>query len=172
MCIRDSISSHRKSENPPADFITMLLQAKDADTGEQMSDLQIRDEAITIFAAGHETSSNALTWTLYLLSQHPKIVEKIREEVATVFGNKKPSFKDIMQLTYTKQVIDEGMRIYPPAYAVGREAAMDDEIKGVAIPKKSILFLSIAAAHKNEACLLYTSPSPRDATLSRMPSSA
>ena len=144
------IDLHRKSENPPADFITMLLQAEDADTGERMSDLQIRDEAITIFGAGHETSSNALTWTLYLLSQHPEVVEKIREEVDSIFGNRKPTFQEIMQLTYTKQVIDEGMRLYPPAYAVGREASVDDEIMGVPIPKRTIMFLSIAAAHKNE----------------------
>ncbi len=144
------IDLHRKSENPPADFITMLLQAEDAETGERMNDVQVRDEAITIFAAGHETSSNALTWTYYLLSQHPEIVEKIRAEVDAVIGDRKPTFSEIMRLTYTKQVIDEGMRLYPPAYAVGREAAVDDEILGEKIPKKSIVFLSIAAAHRNE----------------------
>lgn len=144
------IDEHKKNPDPPADFLTLLLQTKDADTGEGMSDLQIRDEAITIFAAGHETSANALSWTIYLLSQHPDIARKVREEAENVFGDKKPEFADIQKLSYAKQVIEESMRLYPPAYAVGREAAIDDEILGEPIPKKSIVFIGIHALHHSE----------------------
>lgn len=143
------INEHRNAENPPADFITMLLDAEDAETGERMSDLQIRDEAITIFAAGHETSANALAWTFYLLSQHPEIFQKLKKEAQDVLGDRKPQFTDIQQLSYAKQVIEEGMRLYPPAYAVGRESIEEDEILGEKIPKKAVVFVSIAAAQRD-----------------------
>lgn len=143
------IDGHRNDDNPPADFITLLLQAEDAETGEKMSDLQIRDEAITIFAAGHETSANALCWTTYLLSQHPEIFKKLKAEAQAVFGDRVPQFEDITKLTYAKQVINEGMRLYPPAYVVGREPIEEDEILGTKIPKKSIMLVSIMAAHRN-----------------------
>lgn len=144
------IRQHREAANPPDDFLTMLIHSKDADTGESMSDEEIRDETITLFAAGHETSSNALAWTAYLLSQNPDIYRKVKEEAERVIGNKKPQFADIQQLTYTKQVIEEGMRLYSPAYAVGREAAVDTEVLGTKIPKKSIMFISISAAHRSK----------------------
>ncbi len=129
------------------DLLTMLLEARDEDTGEGMSDRQLRDEAITIFAAGHETSANAMSWTLYLLAKHPEVMERLRLEVAEVLGDRPPTFADLRRLQYTRQVIEEGMRMYPPAWAVGREAIDADEIAGQYIPRKSIIFISIYALH-------------------------
>lgn len=147
--VLELIKERRNDPNPPADLLTMLLMAKDEDTGEGMTDQQLRDEAITIYSAGHETSANALAWTLYLLVDKPKIVEKIRAEVNINLGDKLPTFEDLRNLKYTKQVIEEGMRLYPPAYAIGRESIKADKILGYPIPRKSILFISIYAVHRN-----------------------
>lgn len=141
------IQQHREAVTPPDDFLTMLIQAKDADTGETMSNTQIRDETITLFAAGHETSANALSWALMLLSQHPEVVENMRSEIQEVVGNRSIQFAELQQLQYTRRVIEESMRLFPPAYAVGREAAVDEEILGEKIPRKAIVFISIYAVH-------------------------
>lgn len=143
------IEERRKDPNPPADLLTMLLMARDEDTGEGMSDKQLRDEAITLYSAGHETSANALVWTLYLLAQHPEIVEKLRDEVQNVLGDRSPKFEDLRALQYTKQVVEEGMRLYPPAYAIGRESQEKDAILGYEIPPKSIIFISIYAIQRD-----------------------
>lgn len=143
------IEARRDMENPPNDLLTLLLQAKDEDTGEGMSDQQLRDEAVTLFAAGHETSSNGLTWTIYLLSQHPDVVKKMRAEIERVIGQRMPTFDDLRQLSYTMQVIQEGMRLYPPGFAIGREPVSDDLIQGEHIPAGSVIFISIAAIHRD-----------------------
>ncbi len=143
------INQRRESGAPSNDFLGMLLDAKYEDTGEPMSDQQLRDEAITLFAAGHETSSNGLSWIFYLLTQNPDVLKKLREELDQELGNKTPSFEDLRKLSYTMQVIQEGMRLYPPAFAIGREPVEDDEINGVHIPKGSVVFVSIAGLHRD-----------------------
>lgn len=147
--LQELIVARRNSDDPPADLLTMLLEARDEETGEGMSDRQLRDEAITIFAAGHETSANGLAWTLYLLAQHPAVFAKVRAEAQRVLGDGLPGFEDLRDLQYTRQVIEEGMRLYPPAWAIGREAIGADEVLGQMIPKKSILFISIYALHRH-----------------------
>lgn len=143
------IEERRKEQQPANDLLSMLLHSRYEDTGEPMSDKQLRDEAITLFAAGHETSSNGLSWIFYLLSQHRDIFQKLKSEVDIVLGDKTPAFEDLRKLTYTMQVINEGMRLYPPAFAVGREPLEDDEILGVHIPKGSVVFLSICGVHRD-----------------------
>ncbi|HFA50916.1 MAG TPA: cytochrome P450 [Bacteroidetes bacterium] len=143
------INERRKNPQPVNDLLSMLLHARYEDTGEPMDDRQVRDEAVTLFAAGHETSSNALAWTLYLLAQHPEILKKLRKEVDETLGGKTPAFSDLRKLGYTMQVIQEGMRLYPPAFAIGREPLADDEILGVKIPKGSVMFLSICGLHRD-----------------------
>ena len=143
------INERRKDEHPINDLLSMLLLSRYEDTGEPMDDQQLRDEAITLFAAGHETSSNALAWTLYLLAQHPAVLQKLRQEVDTVLDDHPPSFEDLRKLTYTMQVIQEGMRLYPPAFAIGREPLADDEVLGVKIPKGSVVFISISGVHRD-----------------------
>ena len=146
--IYELIDSRKSEKNPPNDLLTMLISAKD-EAGEGMSNEQLRDEAVTIFAAGHETSANALAWTFYLLSQHPDIVKKMRQELDEVLGGRTPKFTDLRQLQYTKQVIEEGMRLYPPAHAVGREAIEDDVINGEKVKKNTIVLVSIYALHRS-----------------------
>ncbi len=143
------IEERRAQADPPADLLTMLLQTRDEDTGETMTDQQLRDEAVTLFAAGHETSSNALAWMLFLLAQNPEILKKLRLEIGTVLGDRTPTFEELRKLTYTMQVIQEGMRLYPPAFAIGRQPVEDDEILGQKIPAGSVVFLSIGALHRD-----------------------
>ena len=143
------INERRKENQPVNDLLSMLLHSRYEDTGEPMSDQQLRDEAVTLFAAGHETSSNGLAWMFYLLAQHPDILQKLKSEVDEVLAAGTPSFGDLRKLTYTMQVIQEGMRLYPPAFAVGREPLEDDEVLGVKIPKGSVVFISICGIHRN-----------------------
>ena len=146
----DIIEERRQTKEKPIDLLTMLLEATDNESGDSMTNRQLRDELVTIHAAGHETSSNALSWTLYLLARNPSVLTKLRTETQTVLGNKShPDFTDLRNLPYTKQVIEEGMRLYPPAYAVGRTNIEKDEILGQAIPANSVFVLSIYALHQD-----------------------
>ncbi len=141
-----------RRENGPSkdDLLQMLLDARYEDTGEGMSDQQIKDESFVLFAAGHETTANALSWTLYLLCKHPEVVQKIRQEAAEVLGDKKPSFSDLPRLTYLMQVIEESMRLYPPAWITDRTAIEDDEFQGVHISKGSMVVPFIYGVHHAE----------------------
>ncbi len=145
------IEERRKMTERPADLLTMLIESTDSETGEGMSDLQLRDEIATLYIAGHETSANALAWTIYELSQKPEIIAKLREEEERVLNGRTPNFQDIMQLTYTKQVLDEGMRLYPPAYVISRLAIEDDIVEGVKVKKDENIYMSIYALHRNPA---------------------
>jgi cytochrome P450 len=142
------INERRRSGGGPEDLLSMLLNARDADTGEAMTDKQLRDEVLTIFVAGHETTANALAWTFYLLSKFPSAARKIRAELAEVLGGRSPSVEDLPQLKYTSMVVDESMRLYPPAWMFTRAAREDDEIGGYFIPKGSFLFLSPYIVHR------------------------
>ncbi len=145
--VYDIIKKRRASKEEHNDLLQLLLDSTDEDTGEQMNDVQIRDETTTMFAAGHETSANGLNWLLLELSKRPEIVAKIREEAA-LFDNV-PTFEQLMQLTYTKQVVEEGLRLYPPAWALGRQPIGDDEVNSYKFDKKTSIFLSIYGLHRN-----------------------
>jgi cytochrome P450 len=131
------------------DLLSMLLQARDADTGEGMSDRQLRDEVMTIFLAGHETTANALTWTWYLLSRNPEAEARLHDELDRVLGGRTPSFADLRELPYSRMVIEETLRLYPPAWAIGRFAAGDDEVGGYRIPATSQLVMSPYVTHRH-----------------------
>jgi cytochrome P450 len=147
------IQARRADPNLPqrADLLSTLLQAKDEDTGEQMTDKQLRDEALTLFLAGHETTASALSWTLALLSQHPDVERRVRAEVRAALGDAPPTFEDLPRLTYTGQVIDEAMRLYPPAWTLARRALEEDTIQGVHIPKRAYVLLCPYATHRHPA---------------------
>ncbi len=147
--IYSMIEDRRQSGEVHPDLLSMLMNSVDAETGERMSDEQLRDEVITIFAAGHETSANALSWTFYLLSQHPEVVKKLRTEVAEVLGDRTPGFNELRNLKYTKQVLDESMRLYPPAWAIGRECLADDVLLGHPIKKGTATVMSVLGLHRN-----------------------
>ena len=134
--IRDRRSTSERGD----DLLSMLIDAKD-EAGEAMSDRQLRDEAITLFLAGHETTAIALSWTWYLLSQHPEIAAKLHEELARVLGDRPPTADDVPRLEYTNRIVLESMRLYPPAYGFGREAVEDCEIGGYHIPKGSTIHM-------------------------------
>jgi cytochrome P450 len=145
------IGERRRDPSPPSDLLTMLLSARDEDTGQAMSDLALRDELVTLFAAGHETSATSLSWTLWLLAQHPGIVQRLRNEADEVLAGPghMPTFEDLRRLPFTTQVIQESMRLYPPGFAIGRQALAPDEVLGTRVPKGSILFISIGALHRD-----------------------
>lgn len=144
------IAERRRGETAVdhGDLLSMLLLAQGED-GSLMSDQQVLDEAVTLFAAGHETTSNALTWTWYLLSQHPEVEERLHEEVDGVLNGRLPTFHDLPNLPYTAMVIKEALRLYPPAWVLnGRSPLTDTEIGGYPIKKGSIVFISPYAMHR------------------------
>jgi cytochrome P450 len=125
------------------DLLSMMLAAQDAEgDGGSMTDEQLRDEAMTLFLAGHETTSNALTWTWYLLSQHPAVEARMHEEIDRVLGNRRATADDLPALPYTRMVLTESMRLYPPAYAIGRRALEDYEVEGFVIPRGCLVVVS------------------------------
>lgn len=144
--IKNLIKERRASPEDTGDLMSMLLQAKDVD-GSPMTDSQIRDEVLITFAAGHETTANALTWTWYLLSQNPSAEQKMHEEVKSVVGPRYPSWEDLPRLEYTTKVLTESMRLYPPAWVVPREATTDVQIGGYFIPRGSQVILSQYVTH-------------------------
>ncbi|MFO0658430.1 MAG: cytochrome P450 [Polyangiaceae bacterium] len=143
------IEQRRREKDHGTDLIGLLMSARDEETGEGMTDAQLRDEVITIFIAGHETTANALTWTLHLLSTHPHVERELREELANVLGGRSPTPEDLPRLNYTKMVIQESMRLYPPAWTIGRGVEQDDEIGGYKIPAGSMVIVSPYLVHHN-----------------------
>ena len=133
------IAERRASGRDEGDLLSMLLQAQD-DDGSQMTDSQLRDEVMTLFLAGHETTALTLSWAWYLLALNPEAEQKFHDELETVLGGRPPTFSDLPQLTYTDKIARESMRLYPPAYGVGRQAIEDCDIGGFRIPAKSQVF--------------------------------
>ncbi len=129
------------------DLLQMLLDARYEDTGEGMTEQQLLDEMKILFVAGHETSANALAWTWYLLAQHPEIAAKARLEIETASQGGLPSFGMLSQLPYTTQIIEESMRLYPPAWITDRMAVEDDTFQGVAIPKGTYIVTYFYGVH-------------------------
>jgi cytochrome P450 len=142
------IEERRRSGRDHGDLLSMLLLAQDTEgDGGQMTDAQLRDELLTIFLAGHETTANAMTWTWYLLSQNPEVDSKLHEELAEVLGGRLPVFDDVARLKFTEMVLSESMRLYPPAWAIGRMALNDCEIGGYVVPKNSLVLMSQFVMH-------------------------
>jgi cytochrome P450 len=142
------IAQRRQTKEDTGDMLSMLLTAQDDDASE-MTDKQVRDETMTFFSAGHETTSNALAWTFYLLSQHPAQWDLLRAELDRVLGGRAPTVDDLAQLPYTDMVIKEAMRLYPPAWAIGRTAAADFEVEGYRLPKGQVVLMSQWVMHRN-----------------------
>ena len=142
------IEQRRKSGSDQGDLLSMLLLAQDEDDGGQMTDRQVRDEAVTLFLAGHETTANTLAWTFYLLAKHPEVEAKLVAELDRVLAGRKPTLQDLGQLTYTDWIIKEAMRLYPPAWALNiRTPQVDVEIDGYTIPRGSSVFISPYVMH-------------------------
>lgn len=144
------INERRASREDRGDLLSMLLLATDTEgDGTGMSDRQLRDEAMTIFLAGHETTANALTWTWYLLSQHAEVEARLHEEIDTVLQGRLPTAEDFPRLPFTEMVLAEAMRLYPPAWAIGRRAIADYRIGEYTIPARTIILMSPYVMHRN-----------------------
>lgn len=144
---RQLIAKRRASGIQRDDLMQMLLDSRYEDTEEGMTDQQLIDEAAILFVAGHETSANTLSWTLYLLAQHPDVLKKVKAELNTVCPGRAPTFAELRQLTYLTQVINESMRLYPPAWITDRVPLEDDQVNGITIPKGTMVSVFIYGLH-------------------------
>ena len=141
------IEERRASPGEKSDLLSMLLEAQDEEGGEVMSDLQVRDEALTLFLAGQESTANSLVWTWYLISTHPEVEKKVHEEVDSVLNGRLPTLDDLGKLSYTQNVFKEALRLYPPAWAVARHVKEDYEVGGYVIPAGADIFMSQYVVH-------------------------
>ena len=144
--IRDRRTSTSTSAEDAGDLLGTLLSVRD-ENGKPMTDQQLRDETLTLLLAGHETTSTALTWTWYLLSQHPEVEQKLHAELKKVLGERPPTPEDLPRLPYTERVVKESLRLYPPASAILRLAVEESEIGGYRIPKNSSIGMSAWVTH-------------------------
>lgn len=139
----------RDPGNGPKDLLARLIAARDEQTGGGMSAQEVRDQVITIFLAGHETTAMAMTWTWFLLSQHPAEEAKLHAELDAVLGGRVPNHDDLSKLTYTRMVVEEAMRIYPPVHTMARQAMADDTLVGRHIPKGSTVMIVPWLLHRH-----------------------
>ncbi|HTU18203.1 MAG TPA: cytochrome P450 [Gemmataceae bacterium] len=139
----------RRVEGEQKDLLSILLHARHESDGTGMTDQQLRDEAMTLFLAGHETTALALSWGWYLLAQHPEVVEKLQTELHQVLGGRPPAADDLPRLVYTDMVVHEIMRVYPPAYAVGRQAIDACTIGGYPVPAGATILMSQWVVHRD-----------------------
>ncbi|TFH24752.1 MAG: cytochrome P450 [Myxococcales bacterium] len=147
--MNDIIAARRTASEPGSDLLSLLLAARDEETGAGMDDAQLRDQVLTLFVAGHETTSNALAWTWSLLARNPEATACLHDELARTLGGRLPTVADLPQLTYTRMVLDEAMRLYPPAWATSRNATEEDEIGGYRVRKGSLVALSPWLTHRH-----------------------
>jgi len=145
------IEARRKAGTGEADFLHLMLNTPYQDTGKPMSDDQVRIESLQLLVAGNETSSNALSWTFYLLGRHPQYISLIRQEIERKIGSDPVSYDNLHDLPLTLRVLDEALRLYPPFWMIDRIALEDDEICGVHIPAGALVVPYIYGAHHNKA---------------------
>ena len=143
------IRNRKQEQHPPHDLLQLLIEAK-YDDGTSMTDEQIRDEVMTVFLAGHETTVNALSWTWYLLKQHPAAAQQLFDE-SGIFSEKNPGFYDIPKLKYGFGVMNESMRVYPPVPVIGRAAINSEEVNGYYIKSNTVMLLNITGLHHHPA---------------------
>ena len=143
------VRTHRLGEGRADNLLGMLTAATDEESGTGLSDQELRNEVITMMMAGHETTANAMTWTWYLLSQHAEVEARMHAEIDAVLGERLPSAADLESLVYTRRVLTEAMRLYPPAWSTSRTALEPIELGGHRIPKGTLLFVSQWICHRD-----------------------
>jgi cytochrome P450 len=144
------ICARRRHIDPDAgDLLSLVLAARDPESGEALSDVEIRDQVLTFVLAGHETTALTLTWALYLLTSHPEVETRVRDEARRVLGERLPTSDDIPQMPYTRMVVEETLRLYPPAWAFPREAIADDRIDGYRIVAGSTVAIVPWITHRH-----------------------
>lgn len=144
------IEERRKSTESHTDLLAMLLAARDEDDGQGMTDEQVRDEVMTIFVAGHETTANTMSWIFYLLATHPEVEQKLHDELKSVLGGRLPTVEDIPNLTYVNLIISETLRLYPAAWTINREVTEPVEIGGHTYEPGDTLMMSQYVMHRQE----------------------
>jgi cytochrome P450 len=142
------IAERRAGRGDHGDLLTMLLEAETED-GERMSDAQARDEIVTLFLAGHETTANTLNWTWMLLARHPEVEANLHAELDAVLDGRPPTLADLKALPYTEMVIKESLRLYPPAWMYSRQAARDTVVAGYAIQAGTTVAINAYGAHRD-----------------------
>jgi cytochrome P450 len=145
------IDERHRSGVERADLLALLLNARDAETGAGMSDQQLRDEVMTLFVSGHETTTTTLAWAWYLLAQHPAIEATLHAELDRALGGRTPTVEDLSNLPYTRMIIDEVLRLYPASWLTSRQARVAGVLGGYAIPVRSIVFISSYVTHRHPA---------------------
>lgn len=143
------IRERRQTKEDKGDLLSMLLSAVDAETEEGMTDLQLHDEVLTLLLAGNETTAMALAWAWYLLAQHPEVDERLYAELETTLAGRTPTLDDVPQLPYTQMVLEETMRLYPPAWFLMRKAINEDTLGGYPIPANSFISYSAYTLHRH-----------------------
>jgi cytochrome P450 len=147
--VYELIAERRQSGTRHDDLLDLLLRARDEESGATLSDQALSDETLTIFAAGHETTANALAWTWYLLATHPEAKARFHEEVDRVLNGRTPTIEDLQHLPYTRAVFDESLRLYPPAPAVQRKATTRATVGGVEVPAGAIVLVGTYNVHRH-----------------------
>jgi cytochrome P450 len=143
------VIERRRRQGVGDDLLSRLMEARDSETGERMDDRQLRDEVMTMFLAGHETTANALTWTWYLLSRHPDARLRVEGELSRVLGGRAPSLDDLASLPYTGMVLLESLRLYPPAWMFSRRAIEKEELGGYVVPKGAMVMVPPYVVHRH-----------------------
>jgi cytochrome P450 len=144
------IREHRERGEDTGDLLSMLLLTEDSERpGEHLSDAELRDQVMTLFFAGHETTANALTWTLWLLAQHPEAEATLHVELDRVIGGRAPAFEDVPRLVFTEQIVRETLRLYPPVWAIGRRTLADLTFNGLVVSRNSLVVASQWISHRD-----------------------
>jgi cytochrome P450 len=146
------IAARRAAGTDLGDVLSTLVLARDEESGEGMPDRQIRDEAVTLFLAGHETTANALAWSFYLLGRHPDVADRLAAESRAVLGGRPPTMEDLPRLPLALMVLKEAMRLYPPAYMVGRQAERAVPLGPMTLERGDTVFVNIYAMHRRADC--------------------
>lgn len=147
--VQSIVAGRRSSNRGGEDLLSMLLEARDAETGEGLDDRGLRDEVVTLLLAGHETTAVGLTWILYLVASHPEVQRTLLDEIARVLGVRTPTVDDFGRLEYAGRVVDEALRLYPPAWVIGRQAKAADTLGGYSIPAGRIVLIYPYLLHRD-----------------------
>lgn len=145
------VQERRRNFRNQGDLLSSLMAARDEQSDATMNDQQLQSEVRGLLLAGYETTANALTWTHYLLSQNLWAAERLRSEVRQELGGRAPTYTDLARLPYLRQVLDESLRLFPPAWIIGRRAIGDDEIGGFHVPAGTVIAICIYALHRHPA---------------------
>lgn len=143
------IADRRRSGTQGGDLLSMLLEVQDEESGRRMTDRQLRDECMTLFLAGHETTANTLAWAWYLLARHPEAQARLRDELDRVLEGRAPTLADLPRMPYTEHVVSESLRLFPPAWMLGREAIEPLELGGYPIERGTTIFMTACVIHRD-----------------------